>query len=463
MKKTERRTCRMNRFGPPRQKRCNLPGPWGVTGGMPRECPLYDFLVKNASRFAFLLACVVAGAGLGDGLPIAEGDVIGRSSPAARTFDLPVVDVKEAPASTVVYLEQVGAYWRLGPAFARVADYMQAHGQTGPAHPMYARFCGHPLKATSAACVTEVGFVANPERKDHPDDAPEAEAPFKTARRRPQLVASIVVEGPVMSTLRYYTPLLAWIDAHGYVPVGPITEVYLSGIGANTRGQRQTEIQVSISPRGGPPQPKSTAGAELNLDHRPPLVPTVPLTPVDPKEAQAPDRMAREVATSTVPAPTVTPTVESEPVQPVQLVQPVHKLVAQGRWDRVAEQLMPDGFVVLTSQQVWFGQVVFRLGALDRGIRYLYPDQEHAVVAFVQAVTERYDTVSKTFTLDPLAQTVVSIDPQGDPTALKQRALLRKLDALLGRVAVKAVGPEDALEAVTDIVQRVQNLVHPDR
>lgn len=426
---------------------------------------MYGFLVKKTSRFAFLLACVVAEAGLGDDLRVAKGDGTGRSSPAARTFDLPVVEVKEAPASTVVYLEQVGAYWRLGPAFARVADYMQAHGQTGPAHPMYARFCGHPLKATSAACVTEVGFVASPERKDHPDDAPEVEAPFQTARRAQQLVASIVVEGPVISTLRYYTPLLAWIDAHGYIPLGPITEVYLSGVGANVRGQRQTEIQISISPRGGSPKPESTAGSELNSDHHPLSVQAMPATPVDPKGTQTPtpDSMAREVATSIMPESTVTPSVESEPVQPVQPVQPVHDLAAQGRWDRVAEQLMPDGFVVPTSQQVWFSQVVFRLGALERGIRHLYPDQEHAVVAFAQAVTERYDTVSKTFTLDPLAQTVVSIDPQGDPTAFKQRALLRELDALLGRVAVKAVGPEDALESLTDLIQRVQNLVHPDR
>ncbi len=183
---------------------------------------MYGFLVKNASRFAFLLACVVAEAGLGDDLRVAEGDAIGRSSPAARTVDLPVVDVKEAPASTVVYLEQVGAYWRLGPAFARVADYMETHGQTGPAHPMYARFCGHPLKATSAACVTEVGFVASPERKDHPDDAPEVEAPFKTAQRARQLVASIVVEGPVISTLRNWgalnAPILSTRLGAGQVP-----------------------------------------------------------------------------------------------------------------------------------------------------------------------------------------------------------------------------------------------------
>ena len=29
--------------------------------------------------------------------------------------------------------------------------------------------------------------------------------------------------------------------------------------------------------------------------------------------------------------------------------------------------------------------------------------------------------------------------------------------------AIKAVGPEEALESLTDLVQRVQNLVHPDQ
>lgn len=426
---------------------------------------MYGFLTEYGSRIAFLLACVVADVSLGDDLRVAEGDGNGSSSPAVRTVDLPVVEVKHAPASTVVYLEQAGAYWRLGPAFARVADYMQAHGQTGPAHPMYARFCGHPLKATSVACVTEVGFVANLNLKDHPDDGLEPKTPFKTTRREQQLVASIVVEGPIISTLRYYTPLLAWIDEHRYLPLGPITEVYLSGIGTNTKGQQRTEIQISIRARGDSPKSESASAANLSSDHLQPSVQSMPATPVDPKEAQVPaqDSMAREIATSTVPTPAFAPTVESEQVQPVQSVQSVCGLVEQGRWDRVAEQLMPDGFVVLTSQQVWFKQVVFRLGALERGIRHLHPDQEHAVVALAQAVTDRYDTVAKTFTLDPLAQAVVNIDPQGDPTILKQRALLRELDALLGRVAVKAVGPEDAMESLTDIVQRVQNLVHPDQ
>ena len=45
----------MNRFRSPWKRRRNPPSLWGVTGGMPKECPMYGFLTEYGSRIAFLL------------------------------------------------------------------------------------------------------------------------------------------------------------------------------------------------------------------------------------------------------------------------------------------------------------------------------------------------------------------------------------------------------------------------
>ncbi len=399
--------------------------------------------------------------------------------------ELPAVDVKEVPATTVVFLEQVAAYWNLGPSFRQVADYMRAHGETGP---MFARYCGGNAKIialppVAASCPTQVGFVA---REDH-----EPEPPLKITRRARELVAYVIVDGPYAPTLRFYAPLLEWIDNHGYVPLGPITELYLPGAGAFTGNQR-TEIQISVALRGtlahseAGPEPSDAPGNQTASPQTDTTLPfkvegqrskvqgrkRVDVQPSSRQEVEGPRPEGRrsgmdpgqDSAEPTVPTKADPKPTEAKPqAAGPEPVQPVRELVALQRWDRVAEQLMPNGHDIPAALQVWFGQIVFRTRALAKGIRNLDPDKKHGIVALAQAIAQRYQTVSARFTLDPLAQAVVRIDLLGDRNALERRRLLRDLDTLLGRVAQKALEPNDALTSLTDIIQRLQDLLHPDQ
>ena len=148
---------------------------------------------------------------------------------------------------------------------------------------------------------------------------------------------------------------------------------------------------------------------------------------------------------------------EDESYEPLH---PIKDLVDSSRFDRVAEQLVPTDRPMPAGMQVWFGQVVFRINAVAKGIEQTYPGGSPQATALSEAIVRRYRQASASSKVDPLAQAVVRVDTHSDPLSVQKRLIVRDLDNLLGQVSLKTVDAHSALNRLSDVLQRVQDLAN---
>ncbi len=314
------------------------------------------------------------------------------------------MSLKRTQPARAVFLEHEGPYWALGPPITLVQAEMKARKQSGP---LFVRYSADPTATSSRSLRTDVGFFADGDWR--------VAAPFQSAEFEPADVASAKVSGPLGTTTRYYTPIYEWIKQQGHETIGPILEIYPARAPGRTTGDEQIEIQVPVR-RG--------AAAEAN---RPKVA------GVDGRESQA----ART----------------EEATQPEEPISSIKVLVEAGRYARLAEQLMPVGRRIPPHDQVWLGQLVFRVGAVAKGLQHAYPDSAGPVTALADALVSRYKASSAGSSTTALAQSVVRVDPTVDPAAARKREIMRHLDALLGRVATKAADPTASLNALAELLQ----------
>lgn len=342
--------------------------------------------------------------------------------PAARKSGAPVITVVETDPAWLVFREYTGPYWGVGRFLVQVRGYMIKHGQTGR---MFVRYQRHPLGSAAAPLRCQAGFISDRNHRPLP--------PFATVRRGRELVARMVVEGRSATKRRDYERLHAWVERHGYVAAGPVTEVYGVVPAARADGPQRTEILVSLVKRV----------AEAPSGARRPAVP-------------AKESSSRPVAAAPA-MPTEVTDVSQGQAREFEPYRPVRELMASERFDRIARQLMPDEYAIPTALQVWFGHVVFRLVAVVKGLNRTDSGAARVVVALADAITSRYDAVSGNFQFDPLAQVLVRVDGRGDSLAVQRQAVIRDLDMLLGAIAYHTVAPEVAADKLIGIVQRVQD------
>lgn len=406
-------------------------------------------------------------------VPAPESSQMPKAAPAKST-PAPAegaVAVKRTDPVQLVFVEHRGPYWGVGPALARVREYMVKHVQIGP---MFVRYLDDPLGAGQGPLRAQVGFVAK--------DSHRPEPPFKSIQRGRELVAYMVVEGRSSAPRRDYPVVREWIQAHGYVAAGPVTEIYETAPPDRRAGPQRTEIQVTLRAV----HPGETRGARSIV-----AAPPVP-SPVVLRQTTTPGASQGEIGRMLVHADTTTPrsdvatgpNVEAKPgaitgIRPGESTdtvvaeasklsidageagrtEPVGKLMAAGQFDRIARQLMPDGRDIHGSHQLWLGQLVFRIGAVAKGIQQVYPGEEQVAGMMADAVTRRYKKTSAAFQADPLDHAVVRVDVRTDPLANQKRAIMRDVDTLLGRIALRSVGAEAATQELAEILQRVQDLM----
>jgi hypothetical protein len=269
---------------------------------------------------------------------------------------------------------------------------------------------------------------------------------------------------------RSYAVLHAWIDSQGYSAIGPITEIYGPLEPGKVRRQ-QTEIQMPIrsaeadAPGGelqeAKVEPESAAGLEPSDRSESPgiLAETgdsvdVPETSAGHADAQSPPADRRQEA---LPRAEETVEVKRAPVLPVR------DLIAASEFERLAEQLLPAPEAIPQESRLWLGQLVFRISAAAKGIRHTHPDEGKDMVELGETIARRYKTVSAVFQFDPLAQAVVTVEAHGDPHAAKRGTIMRDMDALLGRIALKVVSAGEAEAQLGEILQQVQDLLAASR
>jgi len=143
-------------------------------------------------------------------------------------------------------------------------------------------------------------------------------------------------------------------------------------------------------------------------------------------------------------------------------LHPIKDLVDSSRFDRVAEQLVPIGRPMPSGMQTWFGQVVFRINAVAKGIEQTYPGGSPQATALSEAIVRRYRLLSASSKDDPLAQAIVRVDARSDPQSAQKRLIVRDLDNLLGQVALKTVDAQSVLDRLCDLLQRIQDLTKTD-
>lgn len=342
------------------------------------------------------------------------------------------ITIRQTELATVVFREHIGPYWTVGPLYQQVADYMLEHEQTGP---MYARFDRDPTGSDAAALRTEVGFVAEPGHHATP--------PFLTKRQNSEWVAVMIVEGSRSRTLRHYPAISAWITSQGYTRVGPIVEIY------HSKSERPSDKVAAVDL------------TEIRMVIQPPTAERHAVPDTDPATGSKITQVSIPSATAVrleVEGPALDET-QPDPIQPSTTDSSIAELVLARRFDDMANRMLPNDCTVSGEIRIWLGQIVLRLNAVSNGVDQLYPDNNATIRALCEAVRRRYGELPAAPDFDARDYSVMSPGRPIGRDALTRQSVSRRIDRLLGRIATRAISPDDILEELSSLVQQVSEVV----
>lgn len=341
------------------------------------------------------------------------------------------VELVTTHAVRLVFLEHDGPYWAAGAKFADVRDYMSVHDQSGPMFMLYQRSTrGLPRMPASL-----IGFIA----KRHHIPKPPFRAKTLAARR----VVRLMVEGRAASPRRPLRTIDRWAADNGHSPSGEVLEIYHFAPGAARRIER-TEFQLLLTVL---PSEAPHDGRKLD------------------DQASEPESLfvARARPTTTKPAPPPTPSIsvdlrsEAKPREG-RVINSIPLLVREARYDRVAALVLPHARGIDRNEQVWIGQVIFRIKAAGRGLDRKYPKTDGATTALAEALLERYRTLFKARPADLLVGATTASAQDASPRAAERRAIMRQLDALLSRIAF-AAAPDTVADEVAHHLERARRVL----
>ncbi|MEK6798404.1 MAG: GyrI-like domain-containing protein [Planctomycetota bacterium] len=387
--------------------------------------------------------------------------VVAASAALAESTPPPppqTIAVKQTPVVNVVFLEHTGPYWRLGPVLTQLRELMLTHGESGP---LYVRYSVNPVTVPPERLMTEVGFVRSA-RWDTP-------AGFSTGRRGGELVAYDFVDGPYGTAPRQFERLYAWVSANNYVPLGPLTEVYLTRPEAAAAASPQVEVQIPVRPASAeagkldPPFSEPVAAPTLAAKRDGPEVVARPAEDLNspgvrvwpsPSELQSDSQpLAATVTAETGAAGVISPNAvaAAEPASPPK----IEELIRQGRCVEAAARLIPLRPSATTDVDRWLDQVVQRLAMFARGLRTLdAPEAEH-FDALTTAARECLSTRrGRTGLPSPIAAAPLAGQVRGGARDKTSASILRDMDILVTRIAQRAVSAEEATHASLVLVAR---------
>ncbi|MCZ6895545.1 MAG: hypothetical protein O7H40_16075 [Gammaproteobacteria bacterium] len=333
--------------------------------------------------------------------------------------------VKTAATVRTVVRKIHEPYWRLGRRFEELRAYQEKHELAGT---MFLRFGKNPIRAATETLEFEIGFVL---QQDH-----VARYPYRTAMRKAELVASMIVKQRAVNMRSDYPKVIEWALANGYQPTGPIMEVYRRQKSPSDPAPVETEVLVSVRKLSVGRSEDAGVATREKIERRGYKTP--------PLDRTLPEMVQRDTKSDTVSAP-----IYAER-------RTIRELTVDGDFDAIAEALLPQNARVPESRQVWLGHIVFRVRALADGAKRIGADDAAIIAAISDALSKRYDAVSDTFALDPLKSPVAS---GTGPKGRGERAIMQELDTLLGRVAFGLPPSVRISRELADILDRAKNLL----
>ena len=360
-------------------------------------------------------------------LALQPGAARAQAPPAEQPSAAPQVAVKWVEPEHAVYLEFTGPYWRVGRAFRQVRTYMLEHKLDGP---LFIRYPGPSEQGAAAAdeAVMEVGFIC--------PDAHEPSGPFRQATWKRQPVAFVEIEGVLRQTEPQQQLLETWAAAHGHRSLGTLTEIYHPAPVHASDGGPRTEIRLALAEPDAAPA-NAPRGKPVKAQPGKPTT-EVPATPTEQAVEPAPTAPKRPVA---------------------KPVRPIAELLAEGEYEWIAEQVITPEQPWTPELRLWWNQAAFRLSAIADAVEQVTGKEDPAVSGLINAVTDRYHTVSRQAKVERPSQKIERAQDQpADPQRTARRRLLRDLDGLLGRITLKLASPQAVTEELAEFLEAAQQL-----
>jgi hypothetical protein len=378
------------------------------------------------------IAAVVIGAGFSAG-----------ESPVG---EVPLKEITEGP---VVYVETRGPYWRIGAALADVLNYRREHNLAGA---VFVRFLQDPVRTPPTMLGVQLGIFS--------DGLHEPRPPFQRGVRNAETVLSRIVDAATVDPGRESALLAAVAASRGFVPVGPMTEVYL---GDPAAPDARVEIQMSVR--------REVAEIEAVASSDPEAATTVPGRPPNEstdevvtlgelrsvfgdvigesgdKTDDEPVKELPKLAVNAKPAghrseTSASALAEKPPSKSATDVvtgEEVSQKLSAGEYADLAKELVPPGRIIDQTTQIWLVQVGSRLGAAARGVEKTQLDPGGRLAGLHQAMQTRMDEAFGRFKPDYRDTAMVWMRMQDDPALAGKRAVLRDLDVLLTRIGTRSI------------------------
>jgi effector-binding domain-containing protein len=385
-----------------------------------------------------------------------------RIDGATSSADPQAILLTETPLLRVAALEHVGPYWALGSVFDEVREAMNARSEPGP---LVVRYLNDPLTTPPRQLRSEVGFVLRG------DDEPSE--PFKAFDWPPELVVELSVPGPYRYSSRYYRHLRAWALQQNLTPTGPIVELLHFPSKAAPNQSMRIEIRMPVcesepEPLPAPEEDEVLAAPPESSDKAQTLTKATPESPTAPgasdfaplsnemsggdgENAGAPDRRALPPASGAD---------LHEPAAKISHSVALRDLIDAGRFDDLAKQLLPDDPPLSDTNRAWLQQVVLRVSALARGVQKQHPVQDGWLVPLSRALIQRNDRAKSVVRGDAsVERSAARVLPGSDAGAERRKAIIRRLDLLMGRVGIGSIEPDKVRDELVVILQEAQDLL----
>lgn len=350
------------------------------------------------------------------------------------------IAIRTLPPARVVYREQVGPYWSLGPVFRLMRERMATESGQGP---MFIRFLENPRAVPAHTLRAQVGFYLT--------DRETTVTPPDVLEDRPEELAAVLeVPGHFVHTARQYARMAAWAQEQGFEPAGPMTEVYRVTASQDQPGDG-VEIQLSLRVRDAEP----SVPAQSDVPSMPPTdkLEQRPSGASPQAEIEAPPASPRPESTDRElpPAPD-TNDMEAAPLHAESACE-ISGILASEDFTRVAARLMLDGDPRPAASHAFLEQVILRIRVAARGVEKAHPGEGARLSALALALDQRLQE-----SLPASLRVESSYMVEANETlAQVRRRILREMNAMLASITHRRLHEEEVLRQLSSILEQACN------